>query len=59
MPVILSATDYDRWLSPDEEPEELLRLLDAYPASEMTVRPVSTHVNNARNEDAECLSAPE
>jgi putative SOS response-associated peptidase YedK len=47
MPVILSPSDYDRWLDPAiTDTAELQPLLDAYPADEMLATPVSTYVNN-------------
>ena len=57
MPVILDAADYDRWLDPQYfEREEILKLLVPYDSPLMKLDPVSTHVNNVRNEDAECLA---
>src|SRR5688500_7056468 len=56
MPVILGPADYDQWLDPNQaNAAELLPLLDAYPASEMVAEPVSTHVNNVRNNDEGCI----
>ena len=56
MPVILNETDYSRWLDPGvENPVDLLRPL---PSDRMSVRPVSTFVNNARNPGPECLAPP-
>ncbi len=56
MPVILQPDDYDRWLDPAfEDKDELQSLLVANPADEMAMRPVSTIVNNPRNERPECL----
>jgi putative SOS response-associated peptidase YedK len=34
---------------------EVQHLLRPYPAEEMTFYPVSTHVNNAHNEDPLCI----
>jgi putative SOS response-associated peptidase YedK len=57
MPVILSPDDYDRWLDPAiQKPDQLQPLLRPYPSGEMLAYPVSTHVNNPRNEDAECIA---
>jgi putative SOS response-associated peptidase YedK len=56
MPVVLSLMDCDRWLDPDSDPAELVRLLEPYPAAEMTDTAVSTFVNNARNEGPECMT---
>jgi putative SOS response-associated peptidase YedK len=56
MPVILGPNDYDRWLDPElQDPAALQRLLDCYPAEEMVAEPVSTHVNNVRNNDEKCI----
>ena len=56
MPVILSPTDYDRWLDPSiQEPAVLQTLLRPYPADEMTAYPVSTRVNNPANDSPECV----
>jgi putative SOS response-associated peptidase YedK len=56
MPVILHEEDYDRWLGPKaEDPAKLVELLKPYPASEMTAFPISTLVNNPRNESAKCI----
>ena len=52
MLAILSPNDYDRWLDPSvTDVAEIQPLLDAYPADEMLATPVSTHVNNVRNND--------
>jgi putative SOS response-associated peptidase YedK len=56
MPVILSPTDYDRWLDPSiQEPAVLQTLLRPYPADEMTAYPVSTRVNDPANDSPECV----
>jgi putative SOS response-associated peptidase YedK len=52
MPVILDPADYDRWLSAEAPPEELLR---PFPAEEMAAYPVSTWVNKPANNDARCI----
>jgi putative SOS response-associated peptidase YedK len=55
MPVILEPEQYDRWLDPGfRDAEALKEMLD--PAAEDLLRmtPVSRHVNNPRNDDAEC-----
>lgn len=55
MPVILSPTDYDRWLDPSiQEPAVLQTLLRPYPADEMTAYPVSTLVNSPANDNSGC-----
>ena len=58
MPVILHAEDYDLWLDRElEEKEPLLPLLRPYHSDDMKVTLVSTHVNNARNDDPGCIQA--
>lgn len=56
MPVILERAAYDLWLSPEEQlPDQLSVWLKPYPASQMTAYPVSTAVNNPRNDVPECI----
>jgi putative SOS response-associated peptidase YedK len=56
MPVILSPDDYDLWLDPGvQQPAEVQDLLRPFPAPAMSYYPVSTHVNNPRNEDPRCI----
>ena len=56
MPVILHEEDYELWLDEDKGKQELLKdLLRPYPASEMTVYPVSTQVNSTRHGGAELI----
>jgi putative SOS response-associated peptidase YedK len=53
MPVIISAEDYTRWLSPLEpDPRDLLV---PYPAEPMTMWPISTRVNKPENDEASIL----
>ncbi|HEV7998903.1 MAG TPA: SOS response-associated peptidase [Planctomycetaceae bacterium] len=60
MPVILPPDHYGPWLDPRvEETAALQSLLTAYPSSEMSFRPVSRRVNNARNDDPSCIAPPE
>ena len=55
MPVILSPNDYDLWLDPTvKDTAKVAPLLDQFPEQRMSVRAVSTFVNNARNEGPEC-----
>ena len=53
MPVILDPADYDGWLAGEDIP------LIPFPPERMTARSVSTFVNNARNEGAECVAPRE
>jgi putative SOS response-associated peptidase YedK len=56
IPVILQSEDYDLWLDVQvQDPEMLKPLLQPFPAEAMTAYPVSTVVNNARNNTPECI----
>ncbi len=59
MPAIVEPQAYDRWLeSGDQSPEqlgELSALLKPYPAGEMEAWPISTEVNNVRNDSPELI----
>ncbi len=56
MPVILHPEDYDEWLNREiQKADPLLHLLRSFPGELMAYTPVSTHVNNARNEDPACV----
>ena len=56
MPVILDSADYDRWLDPQvQDSVELAALLTPFPSERMTARPVSTFVNNVRNQGPQCV----
>lgn len=48
MPLILSPSDYARWLSDEEDPRDLLK---PFPAEPMRLWPVSTRVNSPKNDD--------
>ena len=57
MPVILSVEDYDLWLDPGvEERAKLESLLQPYDPTRMAADPVSTFVNNVRNDDDRCVA---
>lgn len=56
MPVILAPADYGLWLEGGAEATtQAQALLRPYPAEAMAAYPVSTHVNNARNNDPRCI----
>ncbi len=56
MPVILVPPDFDLWLDPDVQEIALIEpLLRAYPAAAMVAFPVSATVNNARNNEPQCV----
>ena len=53
MPVILSPEDYSNWLAPASELPDIERLLRPYQADDLIAYPVSTRVNNTRNDSPE------
>jgi putative SOS response-associated peptidase YedK len=56
MPVILEANKYNSWLDPSVQEAELLKpLLHPYPGDAMMGYPVSSLVNNPRNESPKCV----
>ncbi len=56
MPVILPEETYSLWLQPGEgDSKKLVEILQPYPAVEMSAYPVSTLVNNTRNEAPACI----
>lgn len=55
MPAILTKEQEDLWLSDELPPEELIAMLEPYPADAMKAYPVSTRVNNVRNNDPSLL----
>jgi putative SOS response-associated peptidase YedK len=62
MPVIVAPEDYTQWLGTgrDETPQalsQLQHLLRPYADDGLVAYPVSTYVNNARNEGADCIQA--
>lgn len=54
MPVILPPSAYGQWLDTKSR-TDLQELLCSYPAEKMDAYPVSTLVNNALNDQAECV----
>lgn len=57
MPVILPPERYAAWLDPAlDDPQRLKDCLQPFPASALQVHPVSSRVNNPRNNDAGLLS---
>lgn len=62
MPVIVAPEDYAQWLGTgrDENPQaldQLQHLLRPYAEDGLVAYPVSTYVNNTRNEGADCVQA--
>jgi putative SOS response-associated peptidase YedK len=57
MPAILEPKSYDRWLSSEPDPRDLLI---AFPSEPMTMWPISTRVNAPESDDPSLLDrAPE
>jgi putative SOS response-associated peptidase YedK len=57
MPVIVPPERHDEWLKPAPlVPQRLQDLLAPHPHGDMEAYPVSTHVNNPRNEGPECIA---
>ena len=52
MPAILKPESYDRWLSLEPHPHDLLI---TYPSEPMTMWPISTRVNKPENDDPSIL----
>jgi putative SOS response-associated peptidase YedK len=53
MPLIIAREDWNRWLDPElTDPVEIEKLLQPFPAELMRAYPVSSRVNNAKNDDA-------
>ena len=48
MPLIIAPSDYERWLSDDPDPGDLMR---PFPAEPMRMWPISTRVNKPENDD--------
>jgi putative SOS response-associated peptidase YedK len=58
MPVILSPSAYDAWLDPSyQQVDPLKALLRSYPSEELMAYPISTLVNNPRNDAPQVLEA--
>ena len=58
MPVILPKTAYKSWLdAANQDLDELVALLQPYPADKMLAYPVSPLVNSPRNNSPECIQA--
>jgi putative SOS response-associated peptidase YedK len=59
MPVILNPDDYSLWLDPAiDDRTKLERLIKPLPVKPMIVRPVSTFVNNVKNQGEGCIAPP-
>ena len=56
MPVIIEPEDFEMWLDPGPQPNEALHLLRPFSPENMAAYPVSTFVNNPRNESPDCIT---
>jgi putative SOS response-associated peptidase YedK len=56
MPWSFSPSDYNRWLSGEEDPRDLMR---PFPAEPMRMWPISTRVNKPENDDPSIVEAVE
>jgi putative SOS response-associated peptidase YedK len=57
MPAIVTGDRAKQWLAPGPiSPEQLADFTEPYPAEEMVARPVSTLVNNPRNDSPDCIT---
>jgi putative SOS response-associated peptidase YedK len=55
MPAVIDPPHFDEWLDPAaQDPDQLQRLLQTYPADCMEMHPVSTRVNSVANEGPQC-----
>ncbi len=55
MPAILDSAQFDLWLDSDSSPDKLQPLLEPYPADGLEALPVSSLVNNPRNDEPGCM----
>jgi putative SOS response-associated peptidase YedK len=55
MPVILGPSVEEQWLDPFASTEELQSLLVPFAVDQMEAYPITTYVNNARNEGPRCI----
>lgn len=56
MPVVLEPDDYAMWLDPDTAADQLMHLMRPATPGFLAAYPVSTTVNNPRNEDPACIA---
>ncbi|MFV0256899.1 MAG: SOS response-associated peptidase [Acidimicrobiales bacterium] len=55
MPVLLTPDQWDHWITPTDDPRALADLLAPAPEGALVLRPVTTRVNNVRNNGVELL----
>lgn len=56
MPLILDPGDYDMWLDPSTEVDQLNHLLRPFATDELAAYPVSTAVNRPQNDSEACIA---
>lgn len=56
MPVILDERGWERWIDPMATPEDVRDLLRPYASEALEAVPVSTLVNDSRNEEPGCIA---
>jgi len=57
MPSILAAGRIQQWIAPGPiSSEQLAEFTEPYPADQMVARPVSSRVNNPRNDSPDCIA---
>lgn len=56
MPVILDEGDWDEWLDPKTAPTRAQEMVKPFPAYALAERRISTRVNSARVDEADCLA---
>jgi putative SOS response-associated peptidase YedK len=59
MPVVLEEDAIDDWLYARQSPDSLMELLRPAREDLLVATPVSARVNSVKNDDPECLDAPE
>ena len=57
MPAILTQEQEELWLADDIPPQELIDMIQPYPDDATVAYPVSSRVNNVRNNDEEIIQA--
>jgi len=55
MPVIIDPSDFDAWLDTSGNPAIAQALLAPYLAERMRAYPISTRINNVKNDDPTCI----
>jgi putative SOS response-associated peptidase YedK len=55
MPVIIKPENYSSWLAPETAQDHIKTLLEPFADLPTLIQPVSTRVNNPRNNDPECV----